>query len=128
MVKQDLNENIIGSVAQRFERIAAAPAGKKELGRYEHTIAFDLSDADPILIHVRNGAASVDRGSIGAADILTTLVIKTDLQTLRALIDKRMTLGEALFLGKALAYGSTVKEYAIAWVSGLLRTDFDLNP
>jgi hypothetical protein len=128
MVKQDLNENIIGSVAQRFEGIASAPAGKKELGRYEHTIVFDLSDADAILIHVRSGAASVHRGSIGSTNILTTLVIKTDMQTLRALIEKRITLGEALFLGKAVAYGSTVKEYAIAWLSGLLRTDFDRNP
>ena len=127
MVKEDLNENIIRSVAQRFEGIASAPKGKKELGRYEHTIVFDLSDADPILIHVRNGAAAVQRGSIGSPDILTTLVIKTDTQTLRALIDNRMTLGDALLLGKAVAYGSTVKEYVIAWLSGLLRADFDLN-
>ena len=127
MVREDLNESIVGRISRLFESIAASPSGKKELRRYDHAIQFDLSDAQPILIQIRNGDASVQRGSIENADFLTTLAIKTNMQTMHALIEKRMTLGEALLVGDAVAYGSTVKEYAIAWLSGLLRTNFDLN-
>ena len=120
-----MSEKIFDRVSRFFKDLSISSKAQKELRRYDQIIQFNITDEGLFFIRISNGEAIAERGEIEKFDFLNVLLIKTDTNTINALLEKDLTLGEALFQGKIDIYGNIVKEYIIAWLSQLLRIKKD---
>lgn len=109
-------------VAEFFGEVAGAADSQRELSRYDQIIQFHILNEQPFFIRVSGGKVSSQSGETGDRDFQKVLKIETDAATITALLERRRTLGEALFEGKVNIYGNAAKEHVIAWLSKLFRT------
>ena len=109
-------------VAEFFGNIARSADSCRELSRYDQIIQFHVLNEQPFFIQVLQGKVSSESGETDNGDFQKVLKVETDAATLTELLERRRTLGEALFERKVDIYGNTAKEHVIAWLSKLFRT------
>lgn len=115
-------------VSEFFSNLAGLADARQELSRYDQIIQFHILGEGPFLIRVSHGEVSSELGEVKNPDFLKVLTVKTDADTITELLERRRTLGEALFQGKVDIYGNIVKEYIIAWLSNFFRMTGLKNP
>ena len=64
---------------------------------------------------------TAEKGEVKDFDFVKVLLFEADTNTMSSLLEKEVTLGEALFQGTVDIHGNVKKEYIIAWLSKLLR-------
>lgn len=121
-----MSQNTFNAVSNFFTQLAESAATQNELARYDQIIQFHIDDEGPFCIRITGGKISPEIGRAtdkieGVDDFLRLLLLRTDAETIAALMAGSMTLGEALLEGKADIYGNIQKEYIIAWLSRLFR-------
>ncbi len=114
-------KNIFERVGSFFEDLSKSPKTQKELSHYNQIIQFKIINEEPFFVRIFNGGVTAERGEVEEFNPRDVLLVKTDTDAIKSLLEKNITLGEALFQGKVYIYGSIGKEYIIAWLSKLLR-------
>ncbi len=115
-----MTKNIFERIRSLFEDLSKSPKTQKELSRFNQIIQFKIINEEPFFVRIFDGGVTAERGEV-EFDFMDVLLVKTDTNAISAILEKSMTLGEALFEGKVYIYGSIGKEYIIAWLSKLLR-------
>ena len=108
-------------VSSFFQNLGELADMREELSKYDQIIQFRISGEQPFHIRVCAGEIFSELGEITDPDFMQVLSIKTDAETINELLDKRQTLGEAIFRGKVEIYAFLVKGYVVAWLSKLFQ-------
>lgn len=116
-----MTKNIFERVRSLFEDLSKSPKTQKELSRFNQIIQFRIINEEPFFVRISDGGVTAERGEVEQFDFMDVLLVKTDTDAISALLERNLTLGEALFQGKIYIYGSIGKEYIIAWLSKMLR-------
>jgi hypothetical protein len=117
-----MNASSFAKVSTFFHNLGELADAREELSKYDQIIQFHILGEQTFLIRVCGGEVSSELGEIKDPDFLKVLKIKADAETVNELLDRRLTLGEALFGGKVEIYAFLVKGYVVAWLSKLFQT------
>ncbi len=104
-----------------FNQLSHSTKGRSDLGRCDQIIQFDLKDDESFQIEIKGGQVSLSKGIVQGLPLKGILLIKTDKETLSSLLEKKFTLGDAIYERKLWVYGNVLKGPSMAWLSKLLR-------
>ena len=121
-----MSQNTFHAVSNFFTGLGESAAAQKELARYDQTILFHIGNEQPFCIRIAGGKVSPEIGGAtdkieSVDDFLRLLLLKTDAETIAALMAGSVTLGETLLQGTVDIHGNIQKEYIIAWLSRLFQ-------
>ncbi len=111
-----------------FERISvlwgklnSSPKGQAALKNVDQVIHFELKESEAFHMEVKGGRAAIAKGKAASVPLEQNLLIRTDAATLNSMLERKLSLGDAIYERKLWVYGNVLKGPAIAWFFQLLR-------
>jgi hypothetical protein len=113
--------NCFERVSLLCEKLNSTEKGHAALEKLDQIIQFEIKESEPFRMEVKDGHASVAKGALSGVPLQQNLLIRTDAPTLNSLLERKLSLGDAIYERKLWVYGNVLKGAEMAWFSQLLR-------
>jgi len=113
--------NCFETVSLLCEKLGRSAKGRAALEKLDQIVQFEVKDSEPFRMEVKDGHAFVAKGALVEVPLHQNLLIRTDTPTLNSLLEKKLSLGDAIYERKLWVYGNVLKGKEMAWFSQLLR-------